>query len=734
MPQRTALACAILAALTLPAFAHDRDESETLAPITVSAAREDSPLAKLANNITVTREAEMQKNLNSSVEEALENTPGVSFDGSGRYGLSDITIRGVSGNRVKVLVDGQEINSQFSFGPFQNAGRQYMDLHNVKQLEVIKGPVSSLHGSDAIGGVVSLVSKTPDDYLQDGQRIGGTAFSQYSGKNHGITAGGAIAVAPSEQWDGLISYTYNHEHETQNHGGRAIAGAARTTPDPQRDHSHSVEGKLRYKPNADHTITFAASAYQEHRDTNVLSSLGNSMNLYRYDDYQGKDKQQRTAASLRHDFTLNQPVADSGYWRLYWQKQDSSQKTLMDGLMLRGGETAMQRYRKSDYQMRDLGGEIQLNKVIDGSVRQNWIYGVNYSHKNVDMRRHTRDTYGGRPSSAYEKNAPDSSIDQLGLFAQNRISFGASGFSLIPGVRYDHYRLNAKPDQTFWNTVGSGYQVRDYREGQLSWRLGALYDIGDSHTLYANYAEGFRAPAFNETNLGFENASQGYSYIANPGLKPEKSRGIEIGWRSDNGILKHDLSAYYTRYRNFIQSQTNIGRDPQSGLIAFSSVNLPSAEIYGVELASELDIGALNPTLNGLTGDLALAWADGKNRSKHTPITNLSPFSGHIGLNYDKDGRWGMGTRWRFAMKKADKDIDNEGVRSPLKGSGGYGIWDITGYYRPTKGLTARAGAFNILDKKYITWGEAKGLADDISRECYSAPGRWFGASLRYDF
>jgi len=84
MLQRTALACAILAALTLPAFAHDRDESETLAPITVSAAREDSPLAKLANNITVTREAEMQKNLNSSVEEALENTPGVSFDGSGR--------------------------------------------------------------------------------------------------------------------------------------------------------------------------------------------------------------------------------------------------------------------------------------------------------------------------------------------------------------------------------------------------------------------------------------------------------------------------------------------------------------------------------------------------------------------------------------------------------------------------------------------------------------------------
>ena len=555
MNPRSLLTCAVLAAINTSASA-TAGSAETLAPITVSAAREDSPLAKLANNIRVTNEAEMQQNLNVNVKDALENTPGVSFDGSGRYGLSDITIRGISGNRVKVLANGQEINSQFSFGPFQNAGREYMDLNNIKQLEVIKGPVSSLHGSDAIGGVVSLVSKTPDDYLHDGARFGGSVFTQYSGRDSGINAGGAIAAAPHEQWDGLIAYSYNHAEENKNHGGLNVSGAARTVPDPQRDNSHSVAGQIRYKPNNDHTFSLSAGVYHNKRDTNVQSSLGNNMNIYNYTAYRGADSQQRTNAALRHNFTIRNPFADSGYWHTWWQKQDSTQETVMDGTLQRAGNAATQRYRKSEYAMTDSGIEAQFNKPIDGRVRQNWVYGLTYSHKDVDMQRHTRDSVAGRASSSHEKNAPDSVIDQFGVFAQNRLSFGGSGVSLIPGLRYDYYRLNAKPDTSFWHTVGSSYQVSNYREDHFSFRLGSLYDISNNHTLYANYAEGFRAPAFNETNLGFENPQQGYSYIANPSLKPEKSRGIEIGWRSDNGILNHDLSAYYTRYYNFIQSQT----------------------------------------------------------------------------------------------------------------------------------------------------------------------------------
>lgn len=728
MPKHTPLTLAILAALATPAYAQHVPESAvavTLDPIVVSVAREDSPLSKLANNITVLREDTREKNLSSSVADALADIPGVSFDGSGRYGLSDVTIRGVSGNRVKILVDGQEITNQFSFGPFQNAGREYMDLNNIDQIEVIKGPASSLHGSDAIGGVVSLVSKTPDDYLQDGQHVGGRLFSQYSGKDHGITVGATIAYAPNHQWDGLISYSYEHSDETQNHSGQAITGANRTRPDPQNNQSHSLAAQLRYKPDEHHTLTLTGSAYQYDRDTNALSQL-HTPGIYTYSRYDARDNQKRHSLALRHDFRIDSPLADSGYWRIYTQNQKARQITDMDGINNRTRSQA-DRQRDSQYTMRDSGLEAQLNKTLTGTLRQEWIYGLSASRKDARMDRYTRDN----TANGHEKNAPNSTIDQIGIFAQNRLTFGDSGISLIPGARYDYYRLNANPDPVFTHTVGENYQVRDYHEGRLSFRLGALYDLNATHTLYANYAEGFRAPAFNETNLGFENASQGYAFIANPSLQPEKSRGLELGWRSDNGTVSHDLSAYYTRYQNFIQTQALIGKDPQTGLLAFTAVNLPDTEIYGAEAAAGLQLGGLNPALEGLSLHGTLAWADGKNRATRAPISSLTPLTGRLRLDYDHpEGQWGASSTWHLAAAKKAGDI----AETDIAPQNGYGLWDLTAYWKPVNGLTARTGVFNVLDKKYLPWSDARSLNSDTLRERYSAPGRWIGASLRYDF
>lgn len=733
MPQLSRLSLAVLSAISVPALAQDVPADAVpvvLDPIVVSVVREDSPLARLAGNITVVREEAREKNMHGSVEDVLDDIPGVSFDRTGRYGLSDVTIRGVSGNRVKVLVDGQEITGQFSFGPFQNAGRQYMDLNNIGQVEVIKGPASSLHGSDAIGGVVSLVSKTPDDYLADGKRVGGRLFAQYGGKDNGVNVGATVAFAPSGQWDGLVGYTYSQSDETKNHGGLDTDGNTRTVPDPQDNQSHSLGAQLRYKPNENHTLTLSGSIYRYDRDTNVRSSVNAPGVVYTYSRYDGKDEQQRASLALRHDFRTDSAIADNGYWRIYGQNQKAVQTTDLDATNNRSRMSA-KRTRDSQYEMRDIGAEAQFDKSLPGSVRQDWVYGMSLSRKDVRMDRYTLDSEAGRVNRGHEKNAPDSTIDQIGIFAQNRLTFGDSGFSLIPGARYDYYRLNAKPDDTFRKTVGNAYSVRDYKEGQLSLRLGALYDLNDSHTLYANYAEGFRAPAFNETNLGFENASQGYSFVANPSLKPEKSRGLEIGWRGDNGVFSHDLSAFYTRYRNFIQTQTNIGRNPATGLIAFTSTNLPSAEIYGVELSGGVRFGGITPALEGLSAHVSAAWADGKNRADNKPISQISPLSGHVRIDYDHpDERWGVSSKLRLAAAKKAGGISDGNIR-PI---GGYAVWDAAAYWKPVKGLTARAGVFNILDKKYLPWNEARGLADDTARERYSAPGRWFGASFRYDF
>lgn len=401
----------------------------------------------------------------------------------------------------------------------------------------------------------------------------------------------------------------------------------------------------------------------------------------------------------------------------------------MDAVNNRSRNNA-ERRRDSQYAMRETGLEAQMNKTLPGRLQQEWVYGISAGRKNVRMDRYSQDREAGRTTATHEKNAPNSTIDQIGIFAQNRLTFGDSGFSLIPGARYDYYRLNAKPDAVFRQTVGNAYQIRDYKEDRLSLRLGALYDINDHHTLYANYTEGFRAPAFNETNLGFENASQGYSFIANPNLKPEKSRGLEIGWRSDNGTFSHDISAFYTRYTDFIQTQTPIGRDPATGLAAFTTVNLPAAEIYGAELAGGVQLGNLTPALSGFSAHLTAAWADGKNRTDKQPMTAIPPLSGQLRLDYDAPGEhFGASSTLRFAAGKKARDIAGDTLPT-----GGYGVWDISAYWKPLKGLTARAGIFNVLDKQYLPWSDARGLTSEPLRARHSAPGRWIGASFRYDF
>lgn len=731
------LTAAVCAALYTPAFAQQVDTAATaieLNPITVSSSRENSPLNKLANNITVLNDKTLANHLALSVEDALESVPGVSFDGQGRYGLSDVTIRGVSGNRVKLLVDGQEIANYFSFGPFQTAGRQYLDLNNMKQVEIIKGPASSLHGSDAVGGVVSFVSKTPDDYLQADKHFGGSIGASYHGDSNTFAQEATLAFALSPQWDGLVSLGFSQGHERENHHGNDAIGASRSSPNPEDNKSRNIQGQLRFKPNENHTLSLKVSDYRFEHDSNLLKDTGNPVNMatlnpYNYNSNRAEDEQKRQSLALRHDFTIHQAWADSGHWQIFAQKQASQQNSIMNGRNARN--ILGDRFRQSDYEVKEIGGELQLHKHIAGNVAQDWVYGMNINRKDVSMLRYGYDKFGATNTITHDKNAPDSEISQIGVFAQNRLSFGDSGFSLIPGIRYDYYRLKTKPDAIFWNSAGSDFQLKEFSEGEFSFRLGALYDINEQHSLYANYAEGFRVPSFKETNLGFENRARGYSYVANPSLQPEKSRGIELGWRSDNGIFHHDLSLFYNRYKNFIKTEHSIGRNPATGLGEFTSINLPSTEIYGAELAAGLDFGAINEALNGLSAQLALAYAKGKDRQSGEALANIEPLSGYLGLQYDAPSNiWGVTGKWHFASAKKSKDLPSSGYLP----TGGYGVFDLTGYYRPIPDLTVRAGVFNAFDKAYIPWSDAKTLSNSLDQQIYSAPGRWFGASIRYDF
>lgn len=738
MYRRCVLSCAVISAMYAPVFAQT-SESVELQTITVSASRESSPLNKLANNVSVLTEKDRQRLFAQDLETALESVAGVSFDGNGRYGATDVSIRGISGNRVKILVDGQQLADGFEFGPYQNSGRDYATLHNIRQLEVIKGPASSLHGSDAIGGVVSLVSKTPNDFLKENQKMAGDISVQYKGDRQGINTLATLAVAPNARVNGLVSVLAGKQGERRNHHGNQAEGAARSSPDPQTIHQLDLQTQWHFQPNAQHRLSLSAGTYHNWRDTNQLSARGEGgFGRYLYQDYRGKDRQQRWFVNARHEFEIKQGWADSGYWRAHWQGQYTKQDTRIQGALKNAPQTAIARQRESEFMVEEWGVEAQFNKAFASKWAQDWLYGVQFQQKSVAMNRRIADKLSAGAEKVYDqKNAPDSVVRQLGIFAQNRVSVGESGLSLIGGLRYDHYQLQAQVDETYRRTVGTAFKVRDIDEGRFSFRLGALWDIHDHHALYANYAEGFRAPAFHESNLGFENRQGGYVLIPNFNLRPESSYGIEAGWRSDNGIFQHDASVFYTYYKDFIDNNAFIGDNPD-GISQFQAINLPATEIYGAELTAGLDFGGVSEKLQGISGNLSLAYAEGRARDSGKALSSLDPLSGQFSIAYDApNADWGVMGKVNFATEKRLESAQSASVVTRETASivpvAGYAVVDLTAYYQPVKGLTLRAGVFNLFDKEYITWRDARWLSA-LSRQRYSASGRWIGASLRYEF
>src|SRR5690606_27252800 len=112
----------------------------------------------------------MDLHLVRDIKDLFRDEPGLGVGSSaGRFGIGDIRIRGLGGNRVRIQVDGIPVSDAFEIGAFSNANRNFVDLDTLKRVEVVRGPTSALYGSDALGGTVSFVTKDPSDYLGEGR-------------------------------------------------------------------------------------------------------------------------------------------------------------------------------------------------------------------------------------------------------------------------------------------------------------------------------------------------------------------------------------------------------------------------------------------------------------------------------------------------------------------------------------------------------------------------------------
>ncbi|UXI02540.1 TonB-dependent hemoglobin/transferrin/lactoferrin family receptor [Photobacterium sp. TY1-4] len=688
--------------------------------IVVSGTRSEASIKDVPGSISKVDSDSIEKNLSADLQQALKYEPGVTVNGQGRFGMADFTIRGMSGNRVKVLVDGVEQPS--SYNPGADAMRMNANTYEVDTLtaiEVNKGPASTLYGSDALGGTVLMRTKNPEDVLQAGDDTHVGVKTGYASASDEYKATLELANRTGDL-ETLLIYTHRDGHETETHGdGAEIEGPERGAADPQNLTSHNVLGKAFYQINDHHRVGLVGEYYTRSADGRTLSREGfdggrGMFPGFVYTNVRTDDKDERVRLGIEHEWLAGNAAFDALNWTLSW----SQNKTEHDNMDHTGRYGNRNRVRQGENE--SLQFDIQLEKELTlAGNRHALTYGAAASDASFELD-YTDYFLDRGTSGAGDTEVPESDSEKRAVFIQDQMYFMADQLVVTAGLRYDDY--TATPDQA------SG--LTEHNSDALTARLGAVYHWNQNFSTYAQYSEGFRSPSIYELYYDKDNSSRGYRIVSNPDLKPEESRSYEVGMRADHRTGAVELAAFYNDYSNFIKSSTTT----DNGLDITTNENVDEAEIYGVEFKGSLWLDEMVGAPMGSYARLSVAYLDGEDKRTGESLDTIAPLTAVIGLGYDApNDNWGSALNVTLVDDKSGSDW--EAAEKPNVKAPGYAVVDLTAYYRPVNDLTLRAGLFNALDKKYWQYQDLEGVtASEQGIDRRTQPGRNWGVTLDYRF
>lgn len=714
--------------------------------IVTGALKEELAIAESAATIAHFGTQEVDRLNATSLADLLAYEPGVTVDLSRTGGLGDVRIRGMGENRVMIAVDGAPLPNSFSFGPYVSMNRAYFDLDAMKSIDIIKGPMSTLYGGSALSGGIFMQTKDPDDFIKDGKNIGGEAKIGYRTATRETLLSGTIAGHFTDKVSAFGRFTYTNPEARENYQGRAsknhVMGPNRTAPNAADSDTYNILTKWVFNPNSENRFSLTYEDFKDKTDGTPYSDFDKKTASYTQLSLYNKDKNRRQQLAIRHDFDIATTLFDRGFWHAYYQKNKAEQWTNEQRLMTKGDYTIERdRYNTFENKGFGLGAEFSKGLAQNESVYHNFTYGLNFRENKVSTTRFG-DTRKLSDNSSIEtepfpnKSFPDSTIRELGVFLQDRISLFEGQFEVIAGIRYDHYKLSPKSGSAFETANAGVLPPESMSESQFSKRLALLWHPTEENTIFFNYSEGFRAPTYSAVNMGFSNPAHGYISRSNPNLKPEKSQSYELGWNYIDETKSFALTGFYVDYKNFIEEQVLTGIDPDTGYIIFQARNLDKSRIYGFEAKAHMDLFTIQNG-HGIIGlNASLAYAKGEERKTKNPINSVEPLTAVVGIDYTYLDKLYLSARVKAVQAKKEGDISQASdPRSPkIPRSPGYATLDLIAEYKPQRDITINAGLYNVFDKQYWSWSEWKSAGSASARERASNPGFNAALSIKYEF
>jgi len=679
--------------------------------ITVTATRTERPTGSVAGEVSVITSDEMDAHLVNGIQDLVRYEPGVTVRGdSGRYGNAGFTIRGIEGNRVLLLVDGVRVPDLLE-GAIP-LGRDYVDPATLKRVEILRGPASGLYGSDAIGGVVAYATKDPVDLLGTDAPSALSLLTQYDS-----TAQGMHETLSYARRDGsvesLLILTRRDSSELSNAGTLA--------PNPQDDDLSSVLAKMLFRGIPDHALRITVDGLQRRTDTEVASSIGPVQGPpgSRIAAQLAEDERTRYRLSIDDVWSRRSSLFDSLAWKVYAQHGETTEHVDESRF---SGTTELQRISDNVFRQRSIGVDLQAAKRVGNTSQHQLIYGAELIATDTMRLRdrtqinlatgQTTKTIAGE-NFPY-KTFPDATTLRSAVYAQDEMTFLGGRVTVTPALRLDSYRMDPNPDQDFQRQNLNGFEVEAIDELALSPKLGVVATLTPTHSVFAQYARGFRSPPYDNAGIAFTHAVFGYEILPNADLRPEISNGLEAGLRGNHGVGTYSLAAFYNRYDDFIDTAFLGVKDR---LQQFQYQNIGTARIYGAEARGALSLAALHSRLGGAAVLASAAYAHGQDLERDERLSSVEPFTATIGLQHDL-GRFSYELIGTHAAAREQVNGTTT-LHTPA-----YTIFDAYATLQLTPRLRLVTALLNVLDEEYWRWSNVQFLGASGALDRYSEPGR----------
>ncbi|NOG99549.1 MAG: TonB-dependent receptor [Ignavibacteriae bacterium] len=659
----------------------DRPDSSIqylLKQISVTATRGEKSVLSSPNEINIINAGEIESKNIPSTPDAFNSISSVYLQRTNLGGGSPI-LRGFIGNRVLILIDGVRLNnSTFRFGP-----NQYLNTINstaLNKIEVVYGPTSVLYGSDALGGVISLLT---DMGGNSANLFGG--LSRYSSAENSYMQSISLSKTLSSV-DFYLNAAYKNIGDIKAGNGvvQKPSGYSEKNIDAKLNYSF---GKINLK---------AAYQFVQQNDVPRTDRIaaGNSLKYI-------FDPQDRQLGYLKFSLEKNIGFINSLDIITSFQRQKEGRSII---------SANSPDVERNDFDIvSTLGVSVNTNTLI--SENNLLAFGFEYYVDDISSERSETIISSGIFNNVKPQFADGSKYHSLGFYVFDQMNLNRA--SITGGLRYSQFNFNGDLGEPF-NTI-------QYSENDITFSFSFLYKlIPQKVNAYINYSQAFRAPGIDDlTAFGKAGSGDAARYdTPNPNLIPEKSNNFEFGLKAIHNNLETTFNIYYSKIYDLIEPGASAfnGLDSLYGYPVYKRLNKGKSEIYGWNLS--LSYIFINPSVR-LWGNISQTI--GNNISDSEPLSRIPPFNGAIGIRWKKYNWFLEYYSWFAADQKKLSLRDIKDFRIGLNGTQGYFIHNIHLGIEILKWLKTNIYIENIFDKYYKTHGSG-----------IYAPGRNFIIALKY--